>query len=585
MVGIEQSVAAISSMTMQSLHRLILIVALMIPNVAAWAQAVDSAPGPTQVRESCRRFTEGSVLEDPPALSSTNGMLRVALTIRNSIDRHGHMRYCYTDEHGNQAPTLRLQPGDTLILTLKNRISLPPSGPGPGKSGSGALRDPCASGAMAPSITNLHFHGLAIPPVCHQDETLKTAIAPGNSFEYRFKIPKTQPPGLYWYHPHIHGFSEDQILGGASGALIIDGANPQVAGLAERVLVIRDEQMPDDATAPQPDVNRPTKQLSINYIPVPYPKYPPSVIKMRPSERQFWRVVNAAADTYLDLRFEFDGKAQSLGIVALDGVPLRDGRSDSQESMPQQTHIFLPPAGRAEFIFTGPPQGVSGLLVTHYVYRGAADEGGAMPVPVNKNQPGLRAGQDDVDPTRPLAVLIASTDAPVHGSSPSISASSIARVTSASLAAARPARKRTLYFSEKAVNPDDPKSATLFFITEEGSPPAVFDPQASAPNITVHQGDVEDWTIENRSQESHDFHIHQLHFLVVSAQGIPWEEPALRDTINLPAWDGRKRYPSVTLRMDFRDPGIVGTFPYHCHIMQHIDGGMMGTVRVESVPR
>jgi FtsP/CotA-like multicopper oxidase with cupredoxin domain len=33
--------------------------------------------------------------------------------------------------------------------------------------------------------------------------------------------------------------------------------------------------------------------------------------------------------------------------------------------------------------------------------------------------------------------------------------------------------------------------------------------------------------------------------------------------------------------MDFRDPRIVGTFPFHCHIMQHVDGGMMGTVQVE----
>ncbi|MCU1270104.1 MAG: Multicopper oxidase [Acidobacteriaceae bacterium] len=60
-----------------------------------------------------------------------------------------------------------------------------------------------------------------------------------------------------------------------------------------------------------------------------------------------------------------------------------------------------------------------------------------------------------------------------------------------------------------------------------------------------------------------------------------WEEPALRDTIDLPAWDGFRQYPSVILRMDCRDPRIVGTLPFHCHIMQRVDGGMMGTVRVE----
>jgi FtsP/CotA-like multicopper oxidase with cupredoxin domain len=139
-----------------------------------------------------------------------------------------------------------------------------------------------------------------------------------------------------------------------------------------------------------------------------------------------------------------------------------------------------------------------------------------------------------------------------------------------------------LYFSEKLVDPHDPKSPTLFFITEEGHVRAPFDPNSTAPDIVVHQGDVEDWFVENRSLESHTFHIHQMHFLVVGMRGVAYEEPALRDTVNLPAWDGLSRsYPRVRLRMDFRDPVIVGTFPFHCHIMQHVDGGMMGTVRVD----
>jgi FtsP/CotA-like multicopper oxidase with cupredoxin domain len=145
----------------------------------------------------------------------------------------------------------------------------------------------------------------------------------------------------------------------------------------------------------------------------------------------------------------------------------------------------------------------------------------------------------------------------------------------------RPVRKRTLYFSEKLVDPTNPNSATLFFITEEGHEPVVFDPHSSEPIITAHQGDVEDWTIENRSRESHVFHIHQLHFIVVGGLTMRWEEPTLRDTVDLSAWDGFRKYPSLILRMDFRDPRIVGTFPFHCHIMQHVDGGMMGTLRVE----
>jgi FtsP/CotA-like multicopper oxidase with cupredoxin domain len=62
-------------------------------------------------------------------------------------------------------------------------------------------------------------------------------------------------------------------------------------------------------------------------------------------------------------------------------------------------------------------------------------------------------------------------------------------------------------------------------------------------------------------------------------------EDFLRDTVNVPYYDGRSlAYPSVRLRMDFRDPNIVGTFVYHCHLLEHEDKGMMGSIRVDPAP-
>ncbi len=133
-----------------------------------------------------------------------------------------------------------------------------------------------------------------------------------------------------------------------------------------------------------------------------------------------------------------------------------------------------------------------------------------------------------------------------------------------------PTRQRKLHFSEKVPDPGDPNSPTVLYITEDGKIPTAYDPFSTAPNIVVHQGDVEDWLIENRSQETHAFHIHQTHFLVLERHGVPVHESYLRDTINVPYWDGfSPQYPSIKLRMDFRDKNIVGTFPYHCHILQH----------------
>jgi FtsP/CotA-like multicopper oxidase with cupredoxin domain len=139
-----------------------------------------------------------------------------------------------------------------------------------------------------------------------------------------------------------------------------------------------------------------------------------------------------------------------------------------------------------------------------------------------------------------------------------------------------------LYFSEKLADPNDPTSAIEFYLTVEGQQPKMFDMNAGIPDIVAEQGTVEDWIIENRSSELHDFHIHQLHFLLLDYMGVPVNENFVRDTVNVPYFNGHTlTYPSVRLRMDFRDPNTVGTFVYHCHILEHEDKGMMGLIRVD----
>ena len=142
-------------------------------------------------------------------------------------------------------------------------------------------------------------------------------------------------------------------------------------------------------------------------------------------------------------------------------------------------------------------------------------------------------------------------------------------------------RKKVVLFGEGA-GPENPASPTAFLHhRRRANPRARSIPAPPTPNITVRQGDVEDWIIENRTRGVHAFHIHQTHFILLEWNGVPVDEPFLRDTINVAYWDGKSpQYPSVKLRMDFRDPNIVGTFLYHCHLLEHEDGGMMGTIRV-----
>ena len=177
----------------------------------------------------CPRPAIGSVVPEPEDLRSQNGVLKVDLTVRDYAEASGTIRYCYVYGDGSQSPTLRLSPGDLLILHLKNELTgtaNPAANADHSHSHTKPVKnsDPCNSASMTLTSTNLHFHGLTVPPVCHQDEVLKTSIQPSDPpFEYRFRIPENEPPGLYWYHPHIHGFSKAQVLGGASGALIVEG--------------------------------------------------------------------------------------------------------------------------------------------------------------------------------------------------------------------------------------------------------------------------------------------------------------------------------------------------------------------------
>jgi FtsP/CotA-like multicopper oxidase with cupredoxin domain len=527
-------------------------------------------------RDSCSRFPEGSVLSSPQDLRSQHGVLEVNLSFRNSLDANGQIRYCYISDGGIQSPTLRVHPGELLILRLKNELALPSQT----LTHEHSMPGSCGSGMMSGSVTNLHFHGLVIPPVCHQDEALKTVIQPADPpFEYRIRIPPDQPPGLYWYHPHPHGFSEAQVLGGASGALIVEGieqANSLIAGLPERVIVIRDQRV----TSTKVDPAKPGKDLSLNFVPVTYPDYTLAIIQMKPSERQFWRVLNASADTYVDLKLFFDGKPQFLGVIGLDGIPIGFEDGKPRNRVLWESHIALPPAGRAEFVVNGPPDGIQATFATQAVVTGPSTGPGAT-APVT-TPTAAAGGDDDNSPPRLLATIVTSPAAPDLPSALPATPVALASPSLAPLASVQPVRERRLYFSEELQDPKNPNSPTIFYITEEGKTPKAFDPASPAPDIVVHQGDVEDWIIENRSNETHAFHIHQAHFIVMESHGVPVNEPYLRDTINVQFWNGYSpQFPSIKLRMDFRDPNIVGTFPYHCHILQHEDGGMMGTIRVE----
>jgi len=500
----------------------------------------------------------GSPVVNPVDLYSQNGVLTVNLTLQNEKEDDGYMHYCYAYIYQGQlieAPTLRLNPGDQLILNLTDNIMAPyeidtdaadkkyravPMQMGARQSHGKGSDDPCHAMTIEPSSTNMHFHGLNISPTCHQDDVIYTILQSGDpAFQYNIQIPSNDAPGMYWYHPHPHGYTTTQVNGGASGAILVEGSLPGTQGLPERVMVIRQIFQNPDSWLPGPN------ELTVNFQPATYPLAPSPVVNAQYGQPEFWRVVNASTQAFLALQIQFGTTPQQLEVLALDGIPL--------QSPIYRTEIDLPPAARAEFIMPGLPAGQAGTFLTL----------------------GYNAGPvGNPNPPQVLASIVGSglaKKAAKHAVRPPVQP-----LRFAGLASLTPTATRSLYFSEQTIGSNGP---TQYFITVDGAKPQVFhmdDPPAVVTNV----GAVEDWTIENRAGEAHAFHIHQLHFLVMAVNGVPVQNPELLDTITLPTWSGSGPYPSVKLRMDFRDPNIAGTFVYHCHILDHEDGGMMAKIQV-----
>lgn len=499
----------------------------------------------------CLRNPVGSNYTDLGYLASANGILNTNITYLSSLDDNNNNLYCYLTPSGLQSPVFRLFPGDHLQINLKNDLTEAHQ-----ISMNISQSNVCGAAVMTKASTNIHYHGTHTAPLCHQDESIFTTVNPGENFLYDLYFPQNHLPGLYAYHPHVHGLAEEAVLGGASGAIIIEGIEkfqPAVAGLAEKILIIRDTYL----NANTSDANAPAADLSLNYIPIIYPNYTVPVFPIKPSERQFWRIVNAAADTILDLQLVYDGIVQPIEVVAIDGIPL-----DHQQTK-KVDHMELGPMARVEFIVQGPSL--------------AVEKASLVTLKIDTSPDG------DNDPFRPVLDIKADQNAPAHSYRiPPVNKEqkqSLDRVSN--LLLQTPSNYRKLYFSQHASDPNDPESPTDFFLTVDGQTETLFNAD-NPPAIETTQGSVEDWLIENRSGEPHVFHIHQLHFIPLARDDISVSPQAQQfmDTIIVPSWQGFGPYPSVKIRLDFRDSTVVGRFVYHCHILEHEDGGMMASIQV-----
>jgi FtsP/CotA-like multicopper oxidase with cupredoxin domain len=555
---------------------------IVLGDIPAYSQTVSTpAPGANPVppvANPCPRFQAGGVVTNPPALYSHNGVLNVQFSYQQTPDSAGRTLFCFMTPEGLEEPTLHVNPGDTLNITVTNNTPASP------------VEEPfnppnCGDTSMTGSSVNIHYHGTNTSPACGADNVTKTLINSGSTFQYSVQFPANEPPGLYWYHPHVHMLAEAAVYGGAAGALIVDGiqnGQPAVSGLQEQILVIRDQltaqQLPETSPQTNSTVETPNRDLTVNYIPgnaltnttTGVTTFTPSVINMQPGEPQFWRICNCTSDTILDLQELFDGTPQTFQIVSIDGVPVNSQDGTRPGALISATHYRIPTAGRVEIIVNPPSSSVHlAQLVTQYINTGALG---------------------DEDPNRPLSTiqLVNNYSQSVDNALPVTTEVNTSQQLFAGLSSQPINTTRTLYFSENCPPTDSSCAPSMFFITVLGQTPQVFD-NNNPPSIITTQGAVEQWTVENQAGENHEFHFHQIHFLVQSQNNFEANgsapAPAITgqfaDMVEVPFWNGNTStpYPSVTMLMDFRGMDI-GDFVYHCHILGHEDLGMMAIIQV-----
>jgi FtsP/CotA-like multicopper oxidase with cupredoxin domain len=127
-----------------------------------------------------------------------------------------------------------------------------------------------------------------------------------------------------------------------------------------------------------------------------------------------------------------------------------------------------------------------------------------------------------------------------------------------------------------------------------------FDPSHTTVCLPLGPGQtpvLESWELVQLSTENHNFHIHQSRFRLASEThhaviqdnvplGVAVPNQAIADTVanaqngvcTIAQWrNGQCASKPVVVDIPFAEPG---EFAYHCHILEHEDGGMMARIQV-----
>lgn len=378
--------------------------------------------------------------------------------------------------------------------------------------------------------TTTHWHGLHVAPI--NDGSPHNPIIAGDTWSPEFTV--MDKAGTYWYHPHLHEKTLKQVVKGAAGLIIVRDDEetalklPRKYGVDDFPLICQFQTFDSNKQIVEEDESDNT--ILLNGTVNGHLDVPSQMVRLR--------LLNASSHRVF--RFGFDGNLSFYQITSDAGLLNKPVKL---------TRLNLGSGERAEIIVDlSILQGKTIKLKTF---------GNELPIgyPGGPAMMGMAAGPLDNKTSDVLTLnVVEKTVDPVLEISQSLTTNVVWPQSNTT--------NRPMGFTAQPM-----MSMTNFFINNKK-----FDEKVI--NFKTKLNNTEIWTLTNQTMMAHPFHIHGNHFYVLSINGqAPPENMAGRkDVVLVPPMNG-----SVQLIMkyeDFVDSEI--PYMYHCHILSHEDGGMMG---------
>lgn len=468
---------------------------------AAGAVALTCSDGVAQSPSRRRAVGRGQ-----PVFRSSAGALRAEVrAARTEVSLGGRTALLYAFNGSVPGPRFEERAGDSVTLRLDNALGEP---------------------------TNLHYHGLHIPPTGAADNIF-LHVPDAESFTYQFSIPATHPAGLFWVHPHLHGTVARQVSRGLAMPFVIRGqvdAVPEIAAAEEHILVLQDFELESNGNPVEPSM--PDLMMGREGSVVTLGGAVNPVIGIRQGGLVRLRLINGSVSRHYRLTLE----EHPLHIIGVDGGSLAAVRSVDE--------ILFAPGERLDLLIEG-RRGEGSFRILNLPYdRGGMGMMGGM----------MRGGAQRT--TETLATLQYRGTSERTWTLPSSLPGSVEPLPPASL----PQRVFRLGMGMGMM-----MGGMTFTINGREFEANRID---SAPRL----GTVEEWVYVNDTPMDHPMHLHTNSFQVIGADGAP--ERAWRDIIQV------KARQQARFRVRFED--FAGKTVQHCHILDHEDQGMMGTVDIRT---